>query len=103
MAVCPQQLQGRRTQVQWHFLQSARCKVFLAGVGRHNRESDALPCACHGQLSAIDAVAAANRHLDDFARRVLKLPGLALQRAEGGDAGQRFQLAHMAWHSSLGE
>jgi hypothetical protein len=65
MAVCPQQLQGQ-DKVQWHFLQSTRCKVFLAGIGRHNREADALPCACHGQFSAVDAVAAADRHLDDL-------------------------------------
>ncbi|KGG87462.1 hypothetical protein P609_07875 [Comamonas thiooxydans] len=103
MAVCPKQLQRGRAEVQSHFLQSTRCKVFLAGIGRHNREADALPCTCHGQLSAVDAVAAADRHLDDFPRGVLKLPGLALQRAEGGDAGQGFQLTHMAWHTGPGQ
>ena len=81
MAVRPQQLQRGRTKVQWYFLQSARSKVFLAGVGSHNREADALPCASHGQLSAVDAVAAADRHLDDFARSVLKLPGLTTHQS----------------------
>ena len=99
----PSNCSGAGHRTQRYLLQSARSKVFLAGIGRHNREADALPCACHGQFSTVDAVAAADRHLDDFARSVLKLPGLALQRTEGGDAGQRLQFAHMAWHAGPGQ
>lgn len=103
MAVRSLQLQWRGAQVQWQLLQSACSEVFLAGIGRHNRKSYALPCACHGQFSAFDAVAAANRYLDDVARSILKLPGLPLQRTEGDDAGQRLQSTHMAWHTCLGQ
>lgn len=93
------QLQWRGAQVQWQLLQSACSEVFLAGIGRHNRKSYALPC----EFSAFDAVAAANRYLDDVARSILKLPGLPLQRTEGDDAGQRLQSTHMAWHTCLGQ
>ena len=82
MAVHAKQLQRRRAQVQRHFLQSARGKIFLAWIGSHYREADALPRARQCQFAAVNTIAATHRHLHDFACAVEKQPGLALQCAQ---------------------
>ena len=78
MAVHAKQLQRRRAQVQRHFLQAARGKIFLAWIGRHYREADALPRARQCQFSAVNTIAATHSYLHDFTCGVEKLPGLAL-------------------------
>jgi len=67
VAVRAKQLQRRRTQVQRHFLQSARGQIFLAWMGCHYRETDALPCTRQRKFSAVDTIAATHRYLHDFA------------------------------------
>ena len=78
MAVHAKQLQWRRAQVQRHFLQAARGKIFLAWIGRHYGKADALPRARQCQFSAVDTIAATHSYLYDVARGIEKLPGLAL-------------------------
>ena len=78
MTVRAKQLQRRRTQVQRHFPQSACVKIFLAWIGRHYREADALQRTRQCQLSAVNTIAATHSDLHDFACGVEKLPGLAL-------------------------
>ncbi|MNQ89353.1 hypothetical protein D3C85_1046590 [compost metagenome] len=102
VAIGTQQLQWRRAQIQRHCLQPASSKIFLAWIGSHYCKTDALPRARHSQFSAVDAVAAADWHLDDVAVGILKLPRLSLQCAQGGNAGQGFEFAHLARHASLG-
>ena len=64
------------------------------GTGRQDRVSDTLARARQRQRAAVDAVAAARRHLHHASGGVHETPGAVLAtRAQGRDAGQRLGCA----------